>query len=48
MLANNLDPSAQKKLQKLSADVESNNTFVAVADEWREQHLVEVPGLQSS
>ena len=32
MLANNLDPSAQKKLQKLHADVESNNTFAAVAD----------------
>ena len=35
MLANNLDPSAQKKLQKLHADVEANNTFEAVADEWR-------------
>ena len=41
MLANNLDPSAQKKLQKLHADVESNNTFAAVADEWRERHLAE-------
>ena len=33
-LAKNLDPSAQKKLQKLHADVETNNTFAAVADEW--------------
>ncbi len=41
MLANNLDPSAQKKLQKLHADVEANNTFAAVADEWRERHLAE-------
>ena len=41
MLANNLDPSAEKKLQKLRADVESNNTFAAVADEWRERHLAE-------
>ena len=41
MLANNLDPSAQKKLQKLRADVESNNTFAAVAGEWRERHLAE-------
>ena len=41
MLANNLDPSAQKKLQKLRAHVESNNTFAAVADEWRERHLAE-------
>ena len=41
MLANNLEPSAQKKLQKLPADVESNNTFAAVADEWRERHLAE-------
>ena len=41
MPANNLDPSAQKKLQKLHANVESNNTFAAVADEWRERHLAE-------
>ena len=41
MLANNLDPSAQKKLQKLHADVEAKNTFAAVADEWRERHLAE-------
>ena len=41
MLANNLDPSAQKKLQKLHANEESNNTFAAVADEWRERHLAE-------
>ena len=41
MLANNLDPSAQKKLQKLRADVEANNTFEAVVDEWRERHLAE-------
>ncbi len=41
MLANNYDPSAQKKLQKLRADVEAKNTFAAVADEWRERHLTE-------
>ena len=41
MLANDLDPSAQKKIQKLHADVESNNTFEAVADEWCERHLAE-------
>ena len=41
MLAINLDPSAQRKLQKLHADVVANNTFAAVVDEWRERHLAE-------
>ena len=41
MLADTLDPSAQKKLQKLHADIDAGNTFTAVADEWRAMHLVE-------
>ena len=41
MLADTLDPSAQKKLQKLHADIDACNTFTAVADEWRAMHLLE-------
>jgi integrase len=41
MLADTLDPSAQKKLQKLHADIDAGNTFTAVADEWRAMHLAE-------
>ena len=41
MMVNNLDPSPQKRLQKLRADVEANNSFAAVADESRERHLTE-------
>ena len=41
MLADTIDPSAQKKLQKLHADIDAGNTFTAVADEWRAMHLVE-------
>lgn len=41
MLTNNLDPSAQRKLQKLHADINAGNTFSVVADEWAERHLVE-------
>ena len=41
MLADTIDPSAQKKLQKLHADIDACNTFTAVADEWRAMHLLE-------
>ena len=40
-LANNRDPSTEKKLQKLRADINANNTFKGVADEWCERHLAE-------
>ena len=40
-LANNLDPSTQKKLLKVRADTNANITFAAIADEWRERHLAE-------
>ncbi|MAQ09161.1 MAG: integrase, partial [Gammaproteobacteria bacterium] len=40
-LANNLDPSSEKKLNKLHAEIDSGNTFAAIAEDWKVRHLAE-------
>ena len=40
-LADGIDPSAYKQIKKIEYLGEARNTFAAVADEWRERHLLD-------
>ena len=40
-LADGIDPSAYKQIKKIEYLGEAKNTFAAVADEWRERHLLD-------